>query len=267
MTMGCSCSEEHVTEHSQKVNELLDSVGIKEVVEQGRGALEEAGRALQQLNRSERAASLGFGSEVASIHADAAARSNQRAQDQVRTVLARIDHVVQGEDWAGHVQRVRKAFKEHDGTRKLVDLRADVRLRLLEADPGMNAAVAELTLASLDGAIKAASEGDLNEVIGHMREVMAAALRGFESPEMGRQSIGHGLLEDERDDGIGGGSTGWCIALAACIAWAVSSLVASLIACFAFIWCVCCWHLAILATFAAHMLLCSVILDPLCRAK
>lgn len=265
--MGCSCSEEHATKHSEKVNELLDSIGLREIVEQGRGALDQAGTGLQQLNRSERVHSLGFGSEMAAVHADAAARANQRAQDQVRAVIARIDHVVQGNDWAGHVERVRQAFEENDGATKLVDLRADVRLRLLDTDPGMNATAAELTLASLDGAIKAASGGDLNQVVGHMREVMQAALKGFESPEMGRQSIGHGLLEDERGEGVGGGSAGWCVALAACIAWATSSLIASLVACFAFIWCVCCWHIAILATFGVHMFACNAILGPLCSAK
>jgi hypothetical protein len=264
--MGCSCSEHATREHSHQVNELLASVGMKEVVEQGRGALEEAGRALQHLNRSERAASLGFGSEVASIHADAAARSNQRAQEQVRTVIARIDHVVQGDDWTAQAERIRRAFKERDGALMLVALRADVRLHLLEGDPGVNASAAELTLASLDGAVKSASEGDLNRMVGHMREVMQAALRGFESPEMGRQSIGHGLLEDERGDGVGGGSTGWCIALAACIAWAWSSSVFSVACCAAIPFCWCCLTPIIFAVAVLHTAGCLHFLQPLCDA-
>lgn len=267
--MGCSCSEQK-DEHAEQVNAVLSSVGLKEVVEQGRGAIAEAGRALGQLNRSERAVSLGFGPEVASIHSDAATRSNQRAQEQVRTVLARIDHVRQGDDWGGHVERVRVAFKERDGAQKLIDLRADIRLSLLDTDPGLSATVAEFSLAALDGAIKAASEGDLNEVVGHMRGLMEASLRGFESPEMGRQSVGHGLLEDQRGDSgpspIGGASTGWCVALGACIAWAVSSLVVSMILCFAIPFCWCCLHLAFLGTFALHMIACALIFDPLCRA-
>jgi hypothetical protein len=264
--MGCSCSEPHTADHSHKANEVLASVGMKEVVEQGHGALEEAGRALEHLNRSERAVSLGFGSEVASIHADAAMRSNERAQEQIRTVIARIDHVLEGDDWDGHVKRVRKAFKEHDGTRKLVALRADVRLHLLEADSSLSANVAELTLASLDGAIKAASEGDLNQVVAHMRGIMDAALRGFESPEMGRQSIANGLLEDERGDGIGGASTGWCVALAACIAWAWSSFFFTVIVCMAIPFCWCCISPLIFATAMLHVAGCYHFLQPLCNA-
>jgi hypothetical protein len=184
-------------------------------------------------------------------------------------VLARIDHVLGADDWSGHVERVGAAFKEHGGSKKLEDLRADIRLRLLDDDTGLSAPVAELSMACLDGAIKAASDGNLNQVVAHMRNTMEGALRGFAAPEMGRQSIGLGLFHDERGDSgsppIGGGDTGWCVALAACLAWAYSSLIASLIACFAFIWCVCCWHLAIMGTFAVHQLACFAVFQPLCN--
>lgn len=268
-TMGCSCSD-HTSDHAQRVDDLLASVGLKEVAEQGREAIAEAGRALEQQNRAERAESLGFGAEVSTIHLDAAKRSNRRAQEQIQTVLARMDHTREADDWSGHVERVRAAFKEQNGPEKLDDLRADIRLRLLDDGTGLSATVAELSMACLDGAIKAASAGDLNEVVAHMQGTMEGSLRGFASPEMGRQSIGLGLFDDKPAGGsppIGGGDTGWCIALAACLAWAYSSLIASMIACFAFIWCVCCWHLAILGTFFAHQLACVTILAPLCNRK
>jgi hypothetical protein len=266
--MGCSCSD-HTEEYAQKVNDLLESVGLKEVVEQGREAITEAGRALVHLNRAERAKSLGFGSEIASIHSDAATRSNQRAQEQVQTVLARIDHVLRGDDWSGHVERVRAAFRERGGAKKLKGLRADIRLQLLDDDPGISATLAELSLVALDSAINAASEGDLDQVAGHMRGIMDYALRGFESPEMGRQPIGLGLFDDERSDSgsppIGGGAdAGWCVALAACLAWAWSSLIASLIVCFAVPFCWCCFHMFALGTFALHQIACIAALGPAC---
>lgn len=260
-TMRCSCSD-HNNDYAQKVNNLLGSVGLMEVVEQGREAIAEAGRALGHLNRSERANSLGFGSEVVGIHSDAAARSNQRAQEQVRAVLARIDHQLQDKDWSGHVARVRAAFKERGGEKKLADLRADVRLHLLDDDPGLSATAAELSLAALDAALKAASEGDLDQLAGHMRGVMDYALRGFESKEMGRQPVGLGLLDGAKADGgpapVGGAAdvNGWCVALYACLAWAWSSLIASLIVCFAVPFCWCCFHMAALFTFMVHQFAC-----------
>jgi hypothetical protein len=215
--------------------------------------------------------SLGFGSEVANIHSDAAKRSNQRAREQVQTVLDRIDHVVQDGDWSGHVERVRGVFAERGGKRMLEDAREDFRLHLLDDDPGFSAKVAELLLASLDRAISAASEGDLNQVVGHMRGTMKAALRAFESPEMGRQPIDLMTLDDSRakkvtksGGGSGGGNQDWCAARDACIAWAVSSFVASMIVCFAipFIWCS--WSFQIVASFGGSLALCMAIFQSLC---
>ena len=201
--------------------------------------------------------------ELADIHLDAAKRSNQRAREQIQAVLARIDHRLKEKDWRGNVGRVRTAFKERGGAAKLADLRADIRLRLLNDDSGLSATVAELSVATLDSAIKAASKGDLNEVVGHLRGIMDHALKGFESPEMGRQPIGLELPGVPRGKKtprppIGGGQDvkGWCVALGVCLAWAYSSLVASLIVCFAVPFCWCCFHLAALGTFAVHQLLC-----------
>jgi hypothetical protein len=259
--MGCSCGG-HDDERAQaRVDELLESVGMREVVDQGQTAMAEAGSALEHLNRSERARALGFGFEVASVHADAAARANQRAQEQAGTVVARIDHVLQGDDWAGHVERVQAAFRKQGGARKLADLREDVRLHLLDADEHVSASTAELALACVDSAVKAAAEGDLNQIAAHMRAVMQSAQRGLAEPEMGRQPLGDGLFDHLKGDGepppVGGGdTTGWCVALAACLAWAYSSLVVGLILCFAIPFCWCCIHLLILATFGVHQIAC-----------
>ena len=199
--MGCSCSNQaQAHNYQQKVDELLRSVNLKEVVDQGRAAIEEAGRALDYLNRSERATALGFGAEVSSIHLDAAKRSNQRAREQAQTVLARIDDLVQQKTWAEHVRRVREAFRERGGAAKLNAFREDVRLNLLNNDSGMSAVVARLSVTVLDSAIKSAAEGDLNHIAAHLRGVMAAALSGFEAPDMGRQPVGLGLLGAEGNE-------------------------------------------------------------------
>jgi len=66
---------------------------------------------------------------------------------------------------------------------------------------------------------------------------------------------------------IAGGQNvnGWCVALGACLAWAYSSLIASLIACFVIPFCWCCFHLAALGTFAIHQLLCIAAFSSGCR--
>lgn len=206
---------------------------------------------------------------MANIYRDAAKRSNQRAREQVQAVLARIDYRLKQKDWKGNVDRVRTAFKEHGGAAKLTDLRADIRLRLLNDDSGLSANVAKLSLLAVDSAIKAASKGDLNEVAGHLRRIMDSALHGFESPEMGRQPIGlefpDGPQAKTKRPPIRGGQDvkGWCVVLAVCLAWAYSSFVVALIVCFAVPFCFCCYHMAAALTFAAHQALC-VLLNNAC---
>jgi hypothetical protein len=267
--MGCSCGD-HTDERAQKqVDELLDSVGMKEVFEQGDTAIRQAGEAVDELNRSERARSLGFGSDIVAVYAEAAERANRRAQEQAGALLARIDHVLQGDDWTGQVERVQAAFREHRGAQKLADLREDFRLQLLEADEHVRASTAELALACLDSAIKAASDGDLNQLVGHIRAVMESAQRGFADPEMGRQPLGHGLFDDLVGGGgpppIGGGqAAGWCVLLAACIAWAISSMLFCIFACMAVPFCWCCFAGGCILTGGIHSALCSVAFAQRC---
>jgi len=269
--MGCSCSGHagniQNREDTQKARELFGSLGLNEIVEQGREAIVEAGRALDQLNRAERATALGFERAVADVYRDAAKRSNQRAQEQIQTVLARIDHRITEADWKGTVDRVRNAFSERDGASKLADLRNDVRLRLLNDDPGVDAASARLLLATLDGAIKAAAKGDLNEIVAYARGIMANGLKGFQSPELGRQPVGLGLLPDRKLGKTkqppvrGGANEGWCVAAAVCVGWNVSSIIFCLIACFATPFCWCCYHLACLGTFVLVNFGCSALIQ------
>jgi hypothetical protein len=268
--MNCHCSgRNQVQDHQQKVDELFNAVGLKEVIDQGRAAIEEAGRSLDLLNRSERAAALGFGPEISDIHLSAAKRSNERVREQAQTVLARIDDLAKQDVWRSHVSRVKKEFKQREGVQKLKNAREDIRLALLNDDSGMSANVAKLSLTTLDRAIEAAAKGDLDRILVHLRAVMTAALKGFESSDMGRQAVGLGLLgSDDSSDTPeirGGADTGWCVALAACLAWAYSSLIASMVICFATPFCWCCFHLAVLGTFAVHQLACLLALEPACR--
>ncbi len=269
MCGSCGSGTGNANDNEKRVNALLDSVGILEIVEQGRWAISEAGKALAYLNRSERAIALGFEPEVARMTSEAATRVNQRAQEQIRTVLSRIDFVREGDDWAAHVERIRSGFAEHNGRKMLDDARADVLLRLLEDEPGLSASAAHLAVAGLDGAIDAASDGDLDQVVGYMRLVMENALQGFSEPEMGRQSVGHDLLDQirgaksskparARDEGA-------CTALLICLAWAWSSFIASIIICAVVPFCWCCFAWAAGLTLAAHQTLCGLIFGTACN--
>ena len=174
----------------------------------------------------------------------------------MRTVLARIDHVRQGEEWAPHVERVRATFIERNGAKMLDDLRADIRLRLLEEDPGLGASVAALSLASLDGAIAAASGGDLDRVVGHMQGTMEQAVDALASPDASGEDVS--AVQRAADDPA-------CVALAVCLAWAYSSFIAAMIVCFAVPFCWCCYAAAAIITWVGHQALCVAILGTLCN--
>jgi|GEM_PF-5338773 len=246
---------------------------MKEVIEQGQEVIAEAGRALEHLNRADRAQVLGFGAEVARMHHDAAVRSNHRAREQAQTVIDRINHVLDDEGWRStHLERVRTAFKERGGAKKLEDARADVRLHLLNDEPGLSASMAELSLSTLDAAIKSASEGDLTQVVGHLRGVMERGLRGFQSTGTGRQpaaleSLQNGQSSDEEPPTLGArADPGWCVALYACLAWAWSSFVFSMLCCNAIPFCWCCIAPVIFAASLLHTFLCVDQFERRCNA-
>src|SRR5262249_17209373 len=123
------------------------------------------------------------------LYKDAAVRAQNRAATQLSTTVELIKHRMNQKDWAAHVKRVRVAFKSRGGTEKLRSLREDFRLQMLEGGPVISADVAELSLVVLDGAVRAASGGDLNKCMKHLLGIMDFALRGVQSPEIGRQSI------------------------------------------------------------------------------
>jgi hypothetical protein len=263
--MGCSCSSHsndksmQASQDQAKVDALLESVGLREIIEQGRQVFDEAGRTLSHVNRSERAQALGFGPDLTSAHSAAATRSNSRTTGQASIVIARIDHRIHQKDWQGNVDRVRVAYKDHGGAEKLKDLRADVQYHLLHDDPGLSAHIAALSMSTLDSAIAAASDGDLNKVVGHLREIMSQAQVGFESQDMGRQRVQPSSPLPAAD------VNGWCVALAACLAWAISSLIASLIVCAAVPFCWCCFSPALLFAWAGHMAICTAVFAPNCH--
>ncbi len=143
-----------------------------------------------------------------------------------------------------------------------------MRMQFLEQDPGLSGPVAGQALALLDRGLERARSGSLDSVLDLMREHCKLALEGFAGEEMGRQpsaQVFHG--PDGGPPRIAGGQNvnGWCVALGACLAWAYSSLIASLIACFVIPFCWCCFHLAVLATFMVHQLVCIAAFSPNCR--
>jgi len=265
MSCGCKTSD---ADAQRKSDEVLDHVGLREIVDQGHGALTEASTALSHIARAERAEALGFGDDVVRMHTDLAARSNRRACQQLEFLLQRIDARAKADDWAGLVEQVQRSFGEHGGPERLEDARAEVRMQFLEQDPGLSGPVAGQALALLDHGLERARGGNLDSVLDLMREHCKAALEGFAADAMGRQpstQVFHGPGGDPPRIAGGQNVNGWCVALAACLAWAYSSLIASLIACFVIPFCWCCFHLAVLGTFAVHQLLCIAAFAPNCR--
>ncbi len=93
MSCGCKTSD---ADAQRKTDEVLDHVGLREIVDQGHGALAEASDALSHIARAERAEALGFGEDVVRMHSDLATRSNRRACQQLEFLLQRIDARRQG---------------------------------------------------------------------------------------------------------------------------------------------------------------------------
>jgi hypothetical protein len=266
--MSCGCQQPE-DDTQRKYDELLERAGLREIVDQGQGAFSAASTALNQLVRAERAEILGFGDGVAQMHRDSARRNNRRARQQLEFLTQRIDARVKADDWASIVKSAKAGFREHGGREHLEDARAEIRMHLLEQEPGLTAAVSQQALAMFDRTAERAKDGNLTGVLELMRENCEVALEGFASDQMGRQPAAQGLyLSEGEPPPIAGGQNvnGWCVALGACLAWAYSSLVASLIVCFAVPFCWCCFHLAVLGTFAVHQLACLLAFEPACRS-
>jgi hypothetical protein len=175
MSCGCKQSDDDA---QRKSGEVLDHVGLREIVDQGHGALSEASAALSHIARAERAEALGFGADVVRMHSDMATRSNRRACQQLEFLVQRIDARAKADDWGGLVKQVESAFQEHGGRERLEDARAAVRLHLLEQEPGLSGPVTEQALALLDRHLECVKGGNLDSVVDLMRENCRVALDG-----------------------------------------------------------------------------------------
>lgn len=262
--MGCSCAAGS-DENSKKVNTLLDSVGIREVVEQGREAFSEVGRALERLSRAERAEVLGIGQGAVDLYFTAATQASRRARQQLRTVVERIDHIRESDEWAEHVRRVRIAFHEQDGRQLLHDARSEIIIHLDDRGPEINAAQARLTLAGFDRAIQSAADGDLDQVLDFMRQIMTSAILDVDSPEAWRApfSADYAPIDAEAQAARSGG---WCTALGACVIWADASLAIAIAICAAVPFCWCCFWWAAVLTWMAHTAACVLAFNNACNA-
>jgi hypothetical protein len=266
--MSCGCKQSG-GDTQRKYDELLERGGLREIVDQGRDAFSAASTALNELVRAERAETLGFGDGVAEMHRDSASRNNRRARQQLEFLIQRIDARMKAEDWASIVKDAEAGFREHGGQEHLEDARAEIRMQMLDQEPGLSAAVSQQALAMFDRTAERAKDGNLTAVLELMRENCTGALEGFASDQMGRQPAAQDLYLFHGDPPpMAGGQNvnGWCVALAACLAWAYSSLIASLIICFAVPFCWCCFHLAVLGTFAVHQLACLLAFQPACAS-
>lgn len=264
--MSCGCKETNQATE-RELNEVLERVGLREIVAQGRGAMDAASTALDHLMRAERARALGFGDDVARMHHETARRHNRWACDQLGFLADRIDARIKADDWRGLAEEAQGAFGKHGGRDRLDDARAEVRMLLL--DERMGAAVSEQALALFDRVAEQGRDGNLTSVLEFMRDSCMTARKAFASDEMGRQAAAQAIYLDHRDPPpVAGGQNvnGWCVALAACLAWAYSSLIASLIACFVIPFCWCCFHVAVLATFAVHQLGCLLAFNNACMS-
>jgi len=269
MSCGCRKSDEIGHHEAQRqADDLLERAGLREIVAQGRSAIDEGSRALGHLARAERAKVIGFGDDVVRMHRDAAVRCNRRARDQLGFVIQRMEDRRQKDDWSGIVEEAQAGFQEHGGRDGIEDAREEFRRLLLDEEPGLSAALCEQTLMLFDVTAERAGRGDLNAVVDLMLEAAEFGRDGFASEEMGRQPAPQvRAMFRGGPPTIAGGQdvNGWCVVAAACMVWAQASLFASIVICFAVPFCWCCFLPVLLIAFAAHFATCTAILAAGCK--
>lgn len=270
--MSCGCAGNGTDAHDkQRVDELLGRAGLGEMFDQGRSAMESASTALTHLTRAERAAALGFGAEAEALHRATARRHNRRAVQQYDFLAQRIQaHRKQQSGWDELVQGAKAGFREHGGLQSVADAREEFRVHLYTMDRGLTADVSEQALRLFDRIAERFGDGDLDAGLDLLHEQAVIARDAFAQDDMGRAPASQALFHDDSSGPIIAGGqnvNGWCIALGVCLAWAISSLIASLIICFAVPFCWCCFHLVLMGSFLAHEATCLVLFDAPCRAQ
>jgi len=266
--MSCGCEGRRTGEDAKRQeDEVLERGGLRDIVEQGRGALDAGSTALTHLIKAERAEALGLGSDVVKMHRSSAERHNRRTSQQFGILAERIDARRMAGDWAALVKDTREGFRDHGGREALADAREEYRVWLFESST-LSAAVSEQALGVFDHVAGLASEGDLDRVLDFMHEQCLVAREGFAADDMGRQPAPQAI--DPTNPGgkpaIAGGQNvnGWCVALAACIAWAVSSFICSVCICAAVPLCWCCFWGILFLSFGLHLASCSIAFQQAC---
>jgi hypothetical protein len=174
--MACHCCEH--TEGAaaqQQVDDLLESVNLRDICEQANSVLETLGNASRQLKKAERAEHLDLGADVTALYRRAAQREDTRARRQIQAVIDRLDERTSSDDWNDLTGRMRQHFDEHDGRAAVDDARDRWRLVLFEADD-LTAAYAVETMSTANRFLDRAQRDGLNGVTQLLRDGLDRAL-------------------------------------------------------------------------------------------
>jgi hypothetical protein len=182
----CSCGRHLDEAHREEALSLLETVGLREVVEQAIAVPDVTLSLVRHAQKSERAERLELGPDVVRLYRQAAEWEQAQAIRQLRAVIARLDERTGRDDWDDLVARARRDFEERDGSAVIEEARGRCRLGLLET-PGLSGDDAARTVARFDECMATIQADGLNGVARLLRESLEGGLQAVQTPEMGRQ--------------------------------------------------------------------------------
>lgn len=182
--MTCQCGAND-RDAEAKVYDLLATAGLRGIAEQTLGANRVMAESIRHLQKADRAAVLGYGQEVVTLHRSAGERANRMWRRQYNAVIQAIDERISKDDWPELVANARREYDVHDGP-QLEDSRADFKARLLDLDT-FSSTLTSRTAALMDEASDRIVANGLNGGMQLLREHLDRALSDLAAPEMGRQ--------------------------------------------------------------------------------
>jgi hypothetical protein len=210
--MSCCCKtsdKDAVT----RVNELLATGGLREIVEQTQNANRVMTDSIRHLEKADRAAALGYAQDVVALHRSAGERANRMCRRQFRAVIEAVDERVSRNDWPDLVAKVRSEYDTHEGPEQLEDAKAEFRARLLDMDTLPSRDTGQV-VDMLDQAFERVATDGLAGGMRLLRDHLDNALDILSAPEMGRQPGSPGTAAFFAC--LAGAFAIYCVALAIC---------------------------------------------------
>jgi hypothetical protein len=188
--MACCCTNDK--DADAKVDDLLATAGLREIVQQAQDANRLMADSIRHLEKADRAAAFGYGADVVTLYRSAGERTNRRCRRQFSAIVEAIDDRVSRDDWSELVANIRREYEAHEGPQQLEDARSDFRAGLLDMET-LPSTLAGQVVDATDQALNRVAADGLDGGVQLLRENLENAVEVLSAPEMGRQPASPGL--------------------------------------------------------------------------